>query len=69
MTDAFSKYTKMVCIESKFGDVVARAFFEQWICRFSVPKLLISDQQGREFDNKVMEELCLIFGVKKKRTC
>jgi hypothetical protein len=24
--------------------------------------------QGREFDNKVMDELCLIFGVKKKRT-
>jgi transposase InsO family protein len=67
MTDAFSKYTEMVCIESKFADVVARAFFERWICRFSVPKLLMSDQ-GREFDNKVMDELCLIFGVKKKRT-
>jgi hypothetical protein len=57
----------MVCIESKFADVVARAFFERWICRFSVPKLLMSDQ-GREFDNEVMDELCLIFGVKKKRT-
>jgi hypothetical protein len=67
MTEAFNKYTKMVCIESKFADVVARAFFERWICRFLVPKLLMSDQ-GREFDNKVMDELCLIFGVKKKRT-
>jgi hypothetical protein len=67
MTDAFSKYTEMVCMESKFANVVARAFFERWICRFSVPKLLMSDQ-GREFDNKVMDELCLIFGVKKKRT-
>jgi hypothetical protein len=67
LTDAFSKYTKMVCMESKFADVVARAFFERWICRFSVPKLLMSNQ-GREFGNKVMDELCLIFGVKKKRT-
>jgi hypothetical protein len=67
MTNAFSKYTEMVCIESKFADVVARAFFERWICRFSVPKLLMSDQ-GREFNNKVIDELCLIFGVKKKRT-
>jgi hypothetical protein len=30
MTDAFSKYTKMVCIESKFANVVARAFLERW---------------------------------------
>jgi hypothetical protein len=67
MTEAFSKYTEMVCIESKFADVVAKAFFERWICRFLVPKLFLSDQ-GREFDNKVMDELCLIFGVKKKRT-
>jgi hypothetical protein len=43
MTEAFSKYTEMVCIESKFASVVARAFFEWWICHFSVPKLLMSD--------------------------
>jgi hypothetical protein len=50
MTDAFSKYNEMVCIENKFADVVPRAFFERWICRISVPKLLMSNQ-GRELDN------------------
>ena len=67
ITDAFSKYVEMVAIESKHAEVIARAVFERWICRFGVPETLISDQ-GKEFDNKVIDELCSIFGTKKVRT-
>jgi hypothetical protein len=67
MTDAFTKYTELVAIEKKEADIVARAFFERWICRFSAPRLVISDQ-GKEFCNKVLDGVCERWKIDKKRT-
>ena len=67
MTDAFTKYAEVVAIDNKEADTVARVFFERWICRFSVPEMMVSDK-GREFDNKVLDELCKIWGTKRIRT-
>ena len=67
MTDAFTKYAEVVAIEDKEADTVARVFFERWICRFSVPEMMVSDK-GKEFDNKVMDELCKIWGTRRIRT-
>ena len=41
---------------------VADAFFQYVVCRFGMPSVIHSDQ-GREFENKVMLELCLLFGA------
>jgi hypothetical protein len=46
---------------------VARAFFERWICRFSVPGRIVTDQ-GKEFCSNLMKELCKLWGVTKDRT-
>ena len=67
ITDAFSKWTELVAIETKHAEVVARAFFERWICRFTAPITILTDQ-GREFDNKVMDELCRLWNIDRKRT-
>jgi hypothetical protein len=67
MTDAFTKYVELAAIETKEAHVVARAFFERWICRFSAPEMLITDQ-GKEFCNHLMEELCNLWNIDKKRT-
>ena len=53
ITDAFSKYTELAAIPDKTAVTVARSFFENWICRHGVPRIIISDR-GKEFLNKVM---------------
>ena len=67
ITDAFSKYTELAAIPTKDAETVAKCFFERWICRFSAPDMLITDQ-GKEFSNKVLEETCKLWGIKKMRT-
>ena len=43
------------------------AFFSNIVCRFGMPSVTHSDQ-GREFENKVMHELCLLGGSHKTKT-
>ena len=46
---------------------VADAFFQVIICRFGMPAVIHSDQ-GREFENHLMQELCLLLGAHKTHT-
>ena len=46
---------------------VSDAFFQQIVCRFGMPSVIHSDQ-GREFENNLMQELCLLCGAHKTRT-
>ena len=45
----------------------AYAFFSQIVCRFGMPIVIHSDQ-GREFENRIMQELCILCGSHKTRT-
>ena len=47
--------------------MMADAFFQYVVCRFGMPSVFHSDQ-GREFENKVMQELCVPCGAHKTRT-
>ena len=67
MTDAFTKYVELAAIEDKTALTVARTFLERWICRFSAPVMLVTDQ-GKEFCNYVLEGVCKLWDVDKKRT-
>jgi transposase InsO family protein len=67
LTDAFTKYAEVIAIENKEAPTIARCFFEKWICRFSSPARCITDQ-GKEFCNKLLDEVCKIWGVEKART-
>ena len=46
---------------------VADAFFLYVVCLFGMPSVIHLDQ-GREFENKVMQELCLLCGSHTTRT-
>ena len=67
MTDAFTKLVELAAIEDKTAETVARNFFEKYICRYTAPKVIMTDQ-GKEFCNEVLELVCELWGIKKTRT-
>lgn len=67
ITDAFTKYAEVAPIVNKEAETVAQTFFERWIVRHSAPETLVTDQ-GKEFCNKVLDEMCNFWQVEKRRT-
>ena len=57
MSDSFTKWIELVPLPNKSAEVVAKAVYENWICRNSQMDTLITDN-GKEFRNQVMKELC-----------
>ena len=67
LTDVFTKYTQAIPLKSQKASMVAKALIDHWIIRFGVPERLHSDQ-GRNFESKVISQLCRIYGMAKSRT-
>ena len=67
MVDCFSRWTEACPLPDKTALSVVDTFFQYFVCRFGMPSVIHSDQ-GREFENKVMQELCLLCGAHKTRT-
>ena len=65
--DCFSRWTEACPLPDKTALSVADTFFQYVVCRFGMPSVIHSDQ-GWEFENKVMQELCLICAAHKTRT-
>ena len=65
MVDCFSRWTEACPLPDKTAHSVA--FFNHVVCRFGMPIVIHSDQ-GREFENKIMQELCILCGSHKTRT-
>jgi transposase InsO family protein len=66
MTEAFTKYVELAAI-SKTEDQVAKVLFERWFCRFSGPTMMVLDQ-SKVFCNKLVNRLCALWDVDKRRT-
>jgi hypothetical protein len=64
MTCAFTKWTEVVPLINKEAPTVAKAVFEEWICRRGVMHLLVSDG-GKEFANEILKELCKLMKLNK----
>ena len=67
MVDCFSGWTEACSLPDKTAVSVAEAFFSNIVCQFGMPSVIHWDQ-GREFENKVMHELCLLGGSHKRKT-
>ena len=63
MSDSFTKWIESIPLPNKSAEEVAKAVYENWICRNSPMDTLITDN-GKEFQNQVMEELCKNHGIK-----
>ena len=67
MVDYFSRWTEACPLPDKTAQSLADAFFNHIVCRFGMPIVIHSDQ-GREFENRIMQELCILCGSHKTRT-
>ena len=67
MTDACTKYVELVALPDKEALTVTSAIFSKWICRYGLPLELITDQ-GREFANKMSDELYSLLKMKHQTT-
>ena len=65
--DLFSKWAEAIPIRNKEAVTVARALMDVFVSRFGVPLQILTDN-GKEFCNSVMSELCRLLGVDKVRT-
>ena len=62
--DYFSRFCILHPMIDKKAETVASVIFNEIISTFSTPKTIITDN-GSEFNNKILEELCKIFYIKK----
>ena len=67
MIDRFSRWPEAIPIINQEATTVARAFYENWICRFGAPKRVTSDQ-GRQFESYLFKALNAISGTTRLRT-
>ena len=63
IVDWFSGWAEACLMPNKTALAVADAFFQLIVCQFG-----IHSDQGREFENNLMQELCLLCGAHKTRT-
>jgi hypothetical protein len=56
MTDALTKYVKLVPLPNKEANTVANAIFDKWYCCFGTPLDIFIDQ-GKEFCSNLSNEL------------
>ena len=67
MTDAFTKYVELVALPDKEALTVTSAIFNRWICRYGLPLEIVTDQ-GREFCNKMSDEIYQLLGTRHQTT-
>ena len=60
-------FTEAYPLGNKEAETIAKALNEQLFCRFRPPLSILSDQ-GKEVDERIMNEVCRLFGVAKLRT-
>ena len=67
VSDYFTKWIEAYPIENQEAITVAKKLVEEFFFRFSPPEQLHSDQ-GRNFESKLIAEICKLLGISKTRT-
>ena len=67
ITDHFSKFSQAYPTKNQLAKTTAHVLFEHYIVHYGVPARIHSDQV-RNFESKVIKELCNIMSIQKSRT-
>ncbi|CAC5388204.1 unnamed protein product [Mytilus coruscus] len=67
LMDYFTKWVEAYPIPDMGSYTVARYFCKEFISRFGVPRIFLSDQ-GPCFEARLFQQLCDLFGIHKTRT-
>ena len=65
--DQFTKWVEAVPIPDRSGHVVTSAFIRSWICRFGVPRTIITDND-KTFMSEMFQGIAIRLGIKTLRT-
>ncbi|GFT44372.1 retrovirus-related Pol polyprotein from transposon opus [Nephila pilipes] len=65
--DRFSCWMEVVYLPDITAEIVGKAFYEHWICRFGVPATIITDL-GRQFESQLFKSIAAICGAKVDHT-
>jgi len=61
LTDYFTKFVTAIALPTCSASTTAEAIFKEHICRYGIPKSIISDQ-GPSFKNQLMHSLSQLLG-------
>lgn len=67
ITDHFSHYAQAIPTKNQTANTTAKALWDNFIIHYGFPAKLHSDQ-GRNFESKVIADLCKVAGIRKTRT-
>ncbi len=65
--DCFSKWTEAVALPDQEAATVAKAFVDNFVCRFGTP-LQVHTDQGSNFESQLFQDLCSWLQIHKTRT-
>ena len=63
----FSRFIVAVPISDKRSETVGKAFVDNFICKFGIPKAIVTDR-GKEFTSELFGNVCGILGISQLRT-
>jgi transposase InsO family protein len=67
ITDVFTKYAWAIPTKNQTAVTTAKVLYDQFLVHYGFPVRLHSDQ-GRQFEGRLIQELCKLTGTKKSRT-
>ena len=67
ITDHFTRFAQAIPCKNQTAHTTAKALYENFFLHYSFPEKIHSDQ-GRNFESRVIKQLCKLLGIKKSRT-